>query len=313
MQIFDLKNNFSLLDKEVVKKEYQLWIYANKEEIEEVIKEYDLNNNILLEFMNKGTKPSKIIIYDKCIYLSLNLLQINNKRINCEDIDIIYTGDKVITILGKDFGFIEELINDIHSKKNCGILKDKTSAIFVFYYVIDRVIVNNYEAIAELEIEADKIEISILKNPMKEHVDKLISFRRQVYTIRKNLNPMRYIGDSLTRKDNKMIENQYISYFSDLKDRIDKLMDSLDNLVQDLALVREAFESEVSNKTNEIMKVFTIVTSIFLPLNLITSMQGMNFKKMPLIKYDYGYFYMLLFMIVISIILIIIFKKKKWL
>lgn len=312
MQGFDLSNNFENVDN-ILADNKKLWIHANIAEADELFQKFKVNNNILLEMKNRPAKPAKIVFYDDCIYLSLNLLKVKEKSIKCEDIEIIYTGDNLITLLKKDFAFIEELINDIHNNKNCGIINEKSEPIFVFYFIIDRVIVNNYEAIAALEMEADKIETLILKNPMKEQVDTLISFRRQVYIIRKNLNPMRYIGDSLARKDNKMIENQYISYFLSLKERIDKLIESLDNLVQDLALVREAFESEVSNKSNEIMKVFTIVTSIFLPLNLFTSMQGMNFKRMPLVEYEYGYFYMLFFMIIISIALIILFKKKKWL
>ncbi len=87
---------------------------------------------------------------------------------------------------------------------------------------------------------------------------------------------------------------------------------SLESLVQDLALVREAFESETANKTNELMKVFTVITSVFLPLNLITSMYGMNLKGIPFIDLENGCHYVVIFMICIAVFLIFVFKKNKW-
>jgi magnesium transporter len=165
---------------------------------------------------------------------------------------------------------------------------------------------------ADLEAKADKIEISILKNPMHEHVDQLIYLRRQVYKIRKYLNPLRYVGDSLVSNDNSIIEKDDIKYFKNINEKINKLILSLESLVQDLALVREAFESEIANKTNDIMKIFTIITSIFLPLNLLTSMYGMNFENMPLTSFKYGYYYIVIIMVIICLILIYLFKKKKW-
>ena len=94
---------------------------------------------------------------------------------------------------------------------------------------------------------------------------------------------------------------------------LEKLLLSIESLVQDLALVREAFESEISNKTNELMKIFTLIASIFLPLNLITSMYGMNFTDIPFVGMKYGYYVICGIMFTISMVLLCLFKKKKWL
>ena len=84
-------------------------------------------------------------------------------------------------------------------------------------------------------------------------------------------------------------------------------------MVQDLALVREAFESEIANKTNELMKIFTVIATIFLPLNLISSMYGMNLKGIPFVEQDNGCHYVILIMVVVAITLVCVFKRKKWL
>ncbi|MPN21920.1 Cobalt/magnesium transport protein CorA [bioreactor metagenome] len=104
-----------------------------------------------------------------------------------------------------------------------------------------------------------------------------------------------------------------MKYFQSLNTKIDKLMMSLESLVQDLALAREAFESEMSNKTNELMKIFTLIATIFLPLNLITSVYGMNVRHIPFMLVNYGFYYLLIIMVVIAILLTYLFKRKKWL
>jgi magnesium transporter len=167
--------------------------------------------------------------------------------------------------------------------------------------------------ISSLEAHADKIEILILKSARHEHIDELIHLRRQVYKIRKYLNPLRYIGDSLLSNENSIIEKENIGFFKNLSNKIGRLMLSLEGLVQDLALVREAYESEISNKTNELMKIFTLIASIFLPLNLISSMYGMNLRNIPLVEHEHGYYIVSIVMVLISILLLYIFKKKRWL
>ncbi|WP_279230390.1 magnesium transporter CorA family protein [Clostridium thermarum] len=179
------------------------------------------------------------------------------------------------------------------------------------YYILDRIIVRNYNIISDLEAEEDDIEIKILKSPNEEHVRRLINLRRQVYKIRKFLNPLRYIGDSLNITDNRFIEAEYLKYFESINKKTDKLMQAQDMLVQDLALVREAYESEISNKTNEIMKVFTIVTAVFLPIEIITGLFGMSFNHIPLKNEVYGFYFIVAVMVTLVLCLISVFKNKN--
>jgi len=236
-----------------------------------------------------------------------------NKIIIAKEINIYLSKDYIITVFKDKLELIEKLLDDISCSRNCFMLKDKPNPSVVLYYIMDRIIIRNYDIIQNLEAFADKIEINILKNPKNEQIDELIHLRRQVYKTRKYLNPLRYIGDSILSNENDIIEKDYIQNFISINTKIDKLLTALESLVQDLALVREAFESEIANKTNELMKIFTLISAIFLPLNLLTSMYGMNFKRIPFLDCDNGYYYFIIIMILITLLLIIIFKRKKWL
>jgi magnesium transporter len=288
------------------------WIIADVSEIDRIDSIVELDASSVDECRDFN-QASRISFFDGYIFLVLNIMSYWGKSVCSKELNIFLGKDYIITVYKDYIDLIDEFLKDIENSKNCFILKDKPQPCILLYYILDRIIVKNYSVISEMEAEADKIEISILRNPKHDQVDQLINLRRQVYKVRKYLNPLRYIGDSLISNDNSIIEKKSINYFVGLNNKIDKLMSSLESLVQDLALVREAFESEIANKTNELMKVFTLIATIFLPLNLITSMYGMDLKHIPLRYVDYGYYYVIAIMLLVVLWLIYIFKRKKWL
>lgn len=312
MRIFDIINNFNEIDDEWIPGKSNYWILADGSEIEELGEVLSFDDETVFDCLDM-MQESKISFYEKYIYLVCNILIMKNSIIISKEINIYLGKDFIVTVMKEDLELIDDLLDDIKDQRNCFIFKEKPCPSIVLYYILDRIIVRNYDIISMLEANADKIEISILKNPQNEQLDDLIHLRRQVYKTRKYLNPLRYIGDSIISNENKVIESENVGNFSSVNVKIDKLLTALESLVQDLALVREAFESEIANKTNELMKVFTLISAIFLPLNLLTSMYGMNFKTIPFMDCENGYYYFMIIMILITLLLVIIFKKKKWL
>lgn len=313
MKVLDILNDFKEVDEDWKVGKSNYWVLLNNKEIEDLKEKIILDEESLAQCISPMDTSAKIIFFDGYMFLSFNILGYKNEMIKSRELNIYLSKDYIITLHNNDIDIIDELIKDIKDLKNCFLLKNSPNPSIILYYLLDRIVVKNYNIMAQLEEKADKIEIEILKNPSREHADELIHLRRQVYKLRKFLNPLRYVGDTLVSNDNAIINEVDITYFHSMNMKINKLMSTLESLVQDLALVREAFESEIANKTNDLMKIFTIITSIFLPLNLITSIQGMNFENMPLVSSSYGYYYVILLMIVISIVLIYIFKRKRWL
>jgi magnesium transporter len=312
MVVLDILNSFKEVkeDFEIGKSHY--WILLNADELDKIRNIFVLDEESLQECVNLDQFP-KLSFFSGYMFIVFNILQYNDSEVVSKELNIFLSKDYIITVYREDLQIIKELIDDINECKNTFILKEKPNASIVLYYILDRIILRNYDVISSLEANADKIEISILRSPRQEQLDELIHQRRQVYKIRKYMNPLRYIGDSLISNENKIIDESNIAYFKNLNNKIEKLMLSIESLVQDLALVREAFESEISNKSNELMKIFTLIASIFLPLNLLTSMYGMNFRNIPFVELEYGYYYMSTAMILISLGLLWLFKKKKWL
>ncbi|ERI90112.1 putative magnesium and cobalt transport protein CorA [Clostridiales bacterium oral taxon 876 str. F0540] len=312
MLVLDILNNFKRVEEDLQIGKSHYWLILQADELHKIKDILVLDEESLQECVNLDQFP-KLSFYSGYMFIVFNILDYSNMEVVSKELNIFLSRDYIITVYKEELSIISSLIEDIKESRNTFILKERPDASIVLYYILDRIILRNYEVISSLEAHADKVEISILKSPRNEHLEELIHLRRQVYKIRKYLNPLRYIGDSLISNENFIIEDENIGYFKKLSAKIEKLMLSLESLVQDLALVREAFESEISNKTNELMKVFTLIASIFLPLNLITSMYGMNFKNIPFVELEHGYYIVTIIMITISFGLLMLFKKKKWL
>ncbi len=312
MKVFDVLDNFNEIQNEDKFEKSKYWIWCYVDELDSIGNVFSIRKENI-DDCKDFDKATKIEFLQEYIFIVFNILDYYDEGVHSRELYIFLGKDYIITSFKEDLDLIKDLFNDLNGYKNCCMLKQSPHPSVLLYYILDRIIVKNYQVISELEAEADKIEIRVLKNPKHEQLNDLICLRRQVYKIRKYLNPLRYIGDSLISNDNLIIDNEFMNQFQSLNNKIDKLMMALESLVEDLALVREAFESEIANKTNELMKIFTIIATISLPLNLITSMYGMNVKHIPFVNSDYGYYYVVIIMLLITISLIWLFVRKKWL
>ncbi|MFL0196338.1 magnesium transporter CorA family protein [Clostridium sp. WILCCON 0269] len=312
MQILNIDNNFQEITENIDFVGNHYWILLPIDEIDRLDCFISVDRETIDECKTFSQVP-KISFFDGYIFMIFNVLSYVEEIVVSKELNVFLSRNYIITVYKDRIDILDTLMKDINDSKNCFVLKDNPKVCILLYYILDRIVVRNYDIISELEVEADKIEISVLKNPRHEQIDSLITLRRQVYKIRKYLNPLIYIGDSLVINDNLVIDADSMKYFINLNRKIEKLMLSLESLVQDLALVREAFESEIANKTNELMKIFTVIATIFLPLNLISSMYGMNLKGIPFVEHDNGCHYVVLIMGVVAATLICVFKRKKWL
>lgn len=309
MRILDIKNNFSE-ENNVDFHRGSYWIILNEIEAMERKTEFKIDQCYCEEIV-QGFQPSKITFFDGFIFISINLLDYKESQLNTLELDLILTKENVLMIPKKNMELINNFTDEVI--KCSYILKKEAKCDILVYYILDRIIVNNYTVISNIEVETDRIEISILKGPKRIHIDELIRLRRVVFKIRKYINPLRYIGDALVSNDNQVISSENSKYFEGLEGKIDKLIQALESLVSDIGQVREAFEAETANKTNELMKAFSLITGIFFPVSIITSIFGMDIKNMPLADNDYAFYIIFVIMIIASGILIYFFKKKRWL
>lgn len=286
------------------------WIDIRYDEVNMLKKYMNINLCVNEECLCR-LETAKVEFYDKYTNLSLVAMTYETGKLTSENI-LIYLNEKFIFTISKEsLSIFENLKEELMSCKNIAFFSSESSPSKLLYYILDKIILTDYEIISKFEKVADNLELHIMKNPSKQFLNALIHLRHQVHRLKRSVTPLRYIGDDLITNENKMFTNESIRNFKNINSKIDKLILSLESLVQYTALVREAFETEMANKTNELMKLFTIIAMIFSPLTLVTGIYGMNFQ-IPEYKWNYGYLYVIVLMVAISIGLLSYFKKKDW-
>lgn len=291
------------------------WINVNGLHNTEIIKkigeEFHLHPLLLEDILNTNHRP-KIEEYDNYLFFTLKLLQTNKKRTKIQS-------EQVSFVLGKNWliSFQEKKDNTfdiIHTRlsENKGIIRQKGTD-YLFYSLIDS-IVDNYFFVSEFfNMEIEKLEELVIHDPSETILQEIQYLKRLVMNFRKAIIPLREAVASIQKYNAKLINKATIRYLSDVYEHLTHLNDMLETQRENLVSVMDLYLSGISNKMNQIMKVLTIISTIFIPLTFLTAVYGMNFEDMPELHWKYGYLAIWIVMLTVVMIMIAYFKRKRWL
>ena len=158
----------------------------------------------------------------------------------------------------------------------------------------------------------ERIEENIIISPTQDNAREIFQLKHKILLLRKAIWPIREEISHLLQADHKFITSFTRLYLRDLYDHVVQAIDAVETLRDMVSSIMDIYLSLVTNKMNEIMKVLTIISTIFIPITFITSLYGMNFKYMPELDWRYGYPCALLVMGLISCGMLMFFRRKKW-
>jgi magnesium transporter len=167
--------------------------------------------------------------------------------------------------------------------------------------------------IEEIDKKSDQLEAEVLHEPKRETLASIMQLKRSILALTRVLLPQREIVNGLSRGDYPFISERAQIYYRNIYDhlvRIEMLTVGLRDMAES---VLSTHLSSVSNRMNEVMKVLTLIATIFIPLTFIVGIYGMNFVNMPELEWRYGYFVILIVMAAIGISLAVYFKRRRWL
>lgn len=208
---------------------------------------------------------------------------------------------------GDHFGHIRTRI-----KENLGLVRKKGSD-FLLYLLLDAILDNYFETIDALNEDLVDLEKETLKTPAQTTLLKLESKKKVGGIIKKSLVPLREALINILNDKTSFIEKGNMKYFRDLKNNCSRAIEEIESFNQSLESLTNIYFSSLSHKMNEIMKVLTLVATIFIPLTFIVGVYGMNFDYMPELHFRYAYFIVWGIMIAVFIAMMAYFKSKKWL
>ncbi|WP_117149359.1 magnesium/cobalt transporter CorA [Paraliobacillus zengyii] len=182
----------------------------------------------------------------------------------------------------------------------------------VFYEVLDKIVDRYFPIVYAIEDELNKVEDNSNQEAMPALLDKLFDIRHQLLQLRHTINPVRDLFYRMLNSSHLSGINDRKVYFADIYDHLIKLSEMVGSNREVANDIRDNYLSLNSHQTNEVMKVLTIITSIFAPLTFIAGIYGMNFVNMPELEWEYGYFIVLIVMAAMSITMYAWFKRKGW-
>ena len=278
--------------------------------VEEIGKCFNLHPLILEDIVDTDQRP-KIKDFRDYIFIVLKMLYYDKEdnEIQVEQVSLILGKNYVISFQEREgdvFNAIRERI-----RNNIGRIR-KLGADYLVYALIDAIIDNYFIIIEKLGEKIENLEDKVSSRPKPANLRVIHRLKRDLIFLRKSVWPLREVISILERGESSLILESTNVYLRDIYGHTIQVMDTVETLRDMTSGMLEIYLSSVSNRMNEIMKMLTIVATIFIPLTFITGIYGMNFRYMPEIKWFWGYPIVLLGMLIIGIVMVIYFKRKKW-
>lgn len=280
----------------------------------ELLKNIGNNFNIhplIVEDIYTTNQRLKIDYFPDYIFIVL-------KAINY-DKDEVLELEQISLILGKNFVFtfqelqpnqFEQIHDRIRSSK--GRIR-KLSVDYLVYVILDVLVDNFFNILEDYGDRLDALQETLIQNPTPEILHEIYDFKKEIIKIRKATWPLREVLSQLSKMDSDFINESMGVYIRDVYDHVIQIIDTIETFRDMISGMIDIFMSSVSNKMNEVMKVLTIIATIFIPLTFIAGIYGMNFQNMPELAWKWGYLTIVCVMVVIVIGMIIFFRRKKWL
>ncbi|TAL35676.1 MAG: magnesium/cobalt transporter CorA [Spirochaetes bacterium] len=278
--------------------------------IGELGKTFGIHPLVLEDILNTNQRP-KFDVWEDYTYVVLKILHFDEKsgEIVPEQVSIILGRDLVITFqetAGDDFiPVIDRIMNDQ------GRIR-KQGADFLFYALLDAIVDNYFSIFEKLGEKIEAIEEEVIGHPDRDTINDIHFMKREMILLRRSVWPLREVVSGLGRGESPMISQANLVYFKDIYDHTIQIIDTIEVFRDMLSGMVDIYLSSLNIRMNEIMKVLTIITTIFIPLSFITGVYGMNFKFMPGLENPYAYFIAMGVMILIGLGMLAIFKKRKW-
>ena len=272
---------------------------------------FGLHPLVMEDILNTDQRP-KIENYGEDLFIVLKMLSYDEKKdeISAEQVSLVLRANAVLSFTEKEKGVFTPIQERLRSGK--GRLR-KMGADYLAYTLLD-IIVDHYFAILEkLGEKIEELEEKLVANPTTPILQKIQTLKREMIFLRKWVWPLREVISSLERGESSWIREGTRFYLRDVYDHTIQVMDTVETFREVLSGMMDIYLSSLNNRMNAVMKVLTIIATIFMPLTFLAGVYGMNFKHMPELDWRWGYPVILLLMASVVVFMLISFRRKKWL
>jgi magnesium transporter len=303
----DLSRALTTADKTVT------WLDISNLRSPEKIRRMGAANNLhpmaLEDVLNSGQRP-KIDELDGYTFIILNVPRLEQGVLSVEQVSLFASDGKVISLCQGN-GRLFDTVRD-NLRHNAARLR-RGDADYLLYTLIDTAVDAAFPVLEATSEHIDSLEEDILLRPEQAQLHTLHNLKRELLLLRKALWPQREVLNHLLRDENGWMTPQHRIYFRDCYDHVIQIIDLIETYREMLNGLLDLYLSSVNNRMNEVMRVLTIIATIFIPLTFLVGIYGMNFKNMPELQWPYGYPLLWGFMIALVLGMLWLFRRKHWL
>jgi magnesium transporter len=276
--------------------------------LERIGEEFGIHPVVLEDIQNTVQRP-KMEEYGDTVFLTFRMLQWNEAVVS-EQISIILGPGYVISFQEREGDVFDPIRERL--RKNKGRVR-RGGAAYLAYVLLDIVVDTYFLILEKLEDEIEEMDDRIERRGAREVIEQLRRIKYEVIAVRRAVWPMREVTDRLHKQDIPQFGDDMPPYLRDLYDHVLRVIDTIELLRETLSSLTDTYHTALSNDMNGVMKVLTIIATIFIPLTFIAGVYGMNFAHMPELNVPWAYPAVLVVMAVVAAGMIVYFRWKRWL
>jgi magnesium transporter len=266
---------------------------------------------LTLEALLNTEQRPKIVDMETYIYLSLKMLSMKKESydIKVEHVSIII-GPNYLISFQEDVGDVFDPVRERIRREGGRVRKNGPD--YLAYALIDDIVDNYFIVMEKIEERVEDLEEELVVSATRESVWKINRLKKDMIFLRKAVWPLREVITGLERVESPLIKESTHIYLRDVYDHTIQVIDTLETLRDMVSGMLDIYLSSLSYKMNEIMKVLTLIATIFIPLTFVAGVYGMNFRYMPELTWEYGYFTVWGVMIIMVVLMLFYFRKRQW-
>lgn len=277
--------------------------------VESLGKHFNIHPLTLEDIVNTNQRP-KFEDYDNYVVTIMKMIYYDSD-LHSEQLTVVLMDGMVISFQEVHGGDAFDLIR-ARIRQGKGRIR-KMGADYLAYALIDAVVDCYFTILERIGDKIELLEEELITEPSKETMQQLHAMKREMIFVRKAVWPMRDMINNFERSESELIRPTTDVYLRDVHDHTIRIIDTVETFRDLLSGMMDIYLSSVSNKMNEVMKMLTIITTIFVPVTFIAGVYGMNFDYMPELHSKWGYPAVWAIMLTVIITLVVYFRRKKWL
>lgn len=276
--------------------------------IKTIGKDFNLHSLLLEDILNIDQRP-KIEVYGDNMVIFFKMMYLHDDMLDIEPISLVLGPNYLISFQEKK----GDIFDNVRSRiQNANGKIRKRGSDYLLFALMDAVVDNYFVVMEDIAEKLELLEDRLFEETDNQLLYELQQYRKQIVSMRRSVYPLREVVNKLNRTEFGVISEDTERFFRDLYDHTIQIIETIETFKETVSSLKDVFMTGVSNRMNEIMKVLTLIATIFIPITFVVGVYGMNFDYMPELHWKYGYAATWGLMLLMGGVMLVYFKKKKW-